>query len=59
MNKHNCAGGGLALCSTLTVIFIVLKLVGVIEWSWLWVLAPTWIPTAILALALIWAEKFL
>lgn len=57
MNKHNCAGGGLGLCSTLTVIFIVLKLVGVIEWSWLWVLAPTWIPTAILAL--IWAAKFL
>lgn len=35
MNKHNCAGEGLGLCSTLTVIFIVLKLVGVIEWSWL------------------------
>lgn len=59
MNKHNCVGGGLSLCSTLTVIFIVLKLVGVIEWSWLWVLAPTWIPTAILGLVLIWAAKFL
>ena len=27
--------------------FIVLKLTGVINWSWLWVLAPIWIPTAI------------
>lgn len=30
-----------------TVAFIVLKLTGVINWSWLWVLAPIWIPTAI------------
>ncbi len=27
----------------LTVVFIVLKLCGVIEWSWVWVLAPTWV----------------
>ena len=31
----------------LVVAFIVLKLTGVINWSWLWVLAPIWIPTAI------------
>lgn len=31
----------------LTVVFIVLKLVGVIAWSWWWVLAPTWIPLAL------------
>ena len=40
---------------TLTVIFVVLKLVGVIHWSWLWVLAPMWLPTAIFAAELIWA----
>lgn len=27
--------------------FIVMKLTGVINWSWLWVLAPIWIPIAI------------
>jgi hypothetical protein len=27
----------------LTIVFIVLKLVGVIAWSWLWVLSPMWI----------------
>jgi hypothetical protein len=32
----------------LTVAFIVLKLLGKIQWSWWWVLAPTWIPLAIL-----------
>lgn len=26
---------------------LVQKLAGVINWSWLWVLAPIWIPTAI------------
>lgn len=27
----------------LLVIFITLKLVGIIAWSWLWVLSPLWI----------------
>ena len=27
----------------LTVLFIVLKLMGVIQWSWWWVLSPLWI----------------
>jgi membrane protein implicated in regulation of membrane protease activity len=31
----------------LTVAFIVLKLTGVIDWSWLWVLSPLWISFAI------------
>lgn len=43
--KHNVsidlAPGGL-----LTIAFIVLKLCHVINWSWVWVLAPTWIPLA-------------
>ena len=29
--------------SILTLIFITLKLCGVISWSWLWVLSPLWI----------------
>ncbi len=38
----------------LTLLFIGLKLGGVIAWSWWWVLAPTWIPVAIgLAVALV------
>jgi hypothetical protein len=31
----------------LGLIFITLKLTGHITWSWLWVLAPFWIPLAI------------
>lgn len=39
--------GGIGLCDLLTVAFIVLKLCNVIAWSWVWVLAPLWIPAAI------------
>lgn len=31
----------------LGLIFITLKLLGEITWSWLWVLAPFWIPVAV------------
>lgn len=34
---------GMSLSGVLLVVFIVLKLCGVIGWSWLWVLAPLWI----------------
>ena len=44
--------GGIGFASTLTIVFIVLKLLGVINWSWLWVLSPLWISWAILVLVL-------
>lgn len=31
----------------LTLIFIALKLMGYITWSWVWVLSPIWIPIAL------------
>lgn len=45
--RNNTTAGGIGFCGLLAVAFIVLKLTGVIGWSWLWVLAPIWIPTAI------------
>ena len=36
-------GGGIGFVGLLTVAFVVLKLTGVIAWSWLWVLSPIWI----------------
>ena len=38
VNKNGIGFGGL-----LTIAFIVLKLCGVIDWGWVWVLAPLWI----------------
>lgn len=44
--------GGTGFCSLLTILFIGLKLGGVIAWSWWWVLAPLWIPLALLLFVL-------
>ena len=32
---------------TLLIVFIVLKLTDLINWSWVWVLAPFWIPACV------------
>ena len=37
----------------LAIAFIVLKLCNVIAWSWWWVLAPLWIPVAVVILGLL------
>ena len=44
-NDSNSSVGGIGFTGLLTIVFIVLKLCHVIEWSWLWVLAPLWIST--------------
>jgi len=41
-------GGGIGLGGVLFVVFLVLKLIGVITWSWWWVTAPLWIPFVII-----------
>lgn len=38
---------GIGFFDLLGIAFIVLKIAGVINWSWLWVLAPIWIPLVI------------
>ncbi len=35
--------GGMTLPWVLTVIFCVLQFVGVIDWSWYWLISPLWI----------------
>jgi hypothetical protein len=44
MNRVNFSPGGIGFGGLLAVLFIGLKLGGVINWSWLWVLSPLWIP---------------
>lgn len=44
MEKKYSASSGIGLFEVLGVVFIVLKLCGVIDWSWWWVTAPIWIP---------------
>lgn len=45
--------GGVGVAGLLGVLFVALKLLGVIAWSWWWVLAPFWIPFAILLVILL------
>ena len=55
MNDNNRAagGGGIGFAGVLTIVFIVLKLCKVINWSWIWVLSPLWISAALGILLLI------
>lgn len=39
--------GGIGFSGLLTIVFIVLKLCGVIDWSWVWVFSPMWISAAL------------
>ena len=42
-NKRVTVLGGIGFTGALTILFVALKLCGVIDWSWVWVLAPIWI----------------
>ena len=53
-NSSNNKTGAIGFSSLLQIAFIVLKLCHVIDWSWWWVLAPTWIPICLVVLILIW-----
>jgi len=39
----------------LFIIFLVLKLTHVIDWSWIWITSPLWIGAIIMVLALMFA----
>ena len=38
--------GGIGFFGLLTILFVGLKLTGYIQWGWIWVLCPLWIPAA-------------
>ena len=49
MNESSRGSGGLGLGGVLLVVFLVLKLTGLIDWSWWWVLSPLWISAIVVA----------
>lgn len=54
MNKKKSTGSvSIGLADIFLVVFVVLKLVGVIKWSWFWVLSPIWIPLLIVLICAI------
>lgn len=51
--------GGVGFTGLLTIAFIVLKLTHVIDWSWIWVLSPIWIPIALILVILLFVGVIL
>lgn len=53
-NKRNSSSSsGTGILGVVQIVFITLKLIGVIDWSWPIVLVPLWISLGILAIWLI------
>jgi membrane protein YdbS with pleckstrin-like domain len=47
-DKSVRVSSGISLSGLTFIVFLVLKLCGVIDWSWWWVTAPLWGPFALL-----------
>ena len=52
-NRGTSVGGGLGILGVVEIVFIILKLLGVINWSWWIVLIPLWIDLGITLLAIL------
>lgn len=48
--SSSSSSSGIGFLGLLTIVFITLKLLGHINWSWWWILAPMWIPPLIAVL---------
>lgn len=42
------------LLTIVLVVCIILKLAGLVAWSWIWVLSPFWIPASIILIMFLW-----
>lgn len=51
--SNNTSSSGIGFCGLLTIVFITLKLTGVIDWSWIWVLFPLWVSAVFVAASLL------
>lgn len=52
-NETGICPAEIGICAVLLVVFLILKLTGVIAWPWVWVCAPLWIPVALGGLIII------
>lgn len=50
--RNNQTTGGIGCSGVLFLIFLVLKLTGLISWSWWWVTSPLWIGLVLVVLVL-------
>lgn len=52
-SKSSSKARGIGFPGLLTILFIALKLIGVISWSWWWVLSPIWILALIIVICVL------
>ncbi|ORA23422.1 hypothetical protein [Mycobacterium aquaticum] len=52
MSNTKSNSNGIGIGTILFVVFLVLKLTGVITWSWWWVTAPLWAPAVVIVVML-------
>ena len=52
-NSYNTSSGGMSIMSVLQLIFIVIKLIGAVDWSCGTVFIPTWISLGLVALVVL------
>ena len=52
MKKDELVAGLLGAVGLLQITFIVIRLLDVVQWSWVWVLSPLWIPVALFLVSL-------
>lgn len=53
MKNNNVTSNGIGFGSILFIVFLVLKLCNVINWSWWWVTAPLWIPFGVALIVMV------
>lgn len=52
-NNYKLNSVGIDFFGLITIVFIILKLCGIIKWSWWWVFCPIWIPMILVILIVI------
>jgi len=64
-SSSSSSSSGIGFLGLLAIVFITLKLLGVIQWSWFWVLSPLWggcllsVVIVIIAVALVILAEFI
>ena len=53
MSNKSSPNSGVGVLGLLGVAFVVLKLMGYINWSWIWVTAPFWIVLAVVLVVIV------
>lgn len=60
--RDSNTSGSIGISTVVLIVFIILKLVGVINWSWWWVLSPLWISVGlwlVVVLVVLWGSIFI